>query len=73
MELNNDKDNSSCSVEVSRRLSCPTTHVKTASIKKKWQVTVIGGSLPRGTEESICSLELLLREVCASLVCGLKI
>lgn len=57
--------------------SCPCsylmTHVKTASIKKESSfflyVTVIGDSAKRNRRNS---LDLLLREVCASLVCVLK-
>ncbi|KAK4826596.1 hypothetical protein QYF61_010358 [Mycteria americana] len=64
VEPNNDEDNGSSSLEVWLRLSRPTPCVKTASIKKKRQVILIGDSLLKGTEGSICRPDPLLREVC---------
>ena len=63
MEPNNNKDDGSSSLEVSPRLSRSTPCIKTASIKKKRRVVVIGDSLLRGTEGPICRPDLLLREV----------
>lgn len=72
MELNNDRDNGSHSVEVSQRL-LPYDPFKTVSNKEKMiGHTVIEDSLTRRTEELICCLDQPLREVCASVVHGLK-
>lgn len=64
VELNDNEDNSSSSIEVLLRLSQPMPRIKTASIKKSKQVVVIGDSLMKGTEGPICRADPLLREVC---------
>ena len=64
VELNNNGDDGSSSLEVSPRLSRPTPCVKTASIKKKRRVIAIRDSLLKGTEGPICRRDPLLREVC---------
>ena len=64
VEPNKDEDDGSSLLEVLPRLSWPTPCIKTASIKKKRWVIVIGDSLLRGTEGPICRPDPLLREVC---------
>lgn len=56
VEINNNKDNGSCDLELSLRLSWAIPCINTASIKKRRQVTVIGDFLLRETEGSICRL-----------------
>ena len=64
VEPNNNEDDASCSLKVSPRLRQAKPCVKTASIKKKRWVTVIGDSLLRGREGPIYTPDLLPREVC---------
>ncbi|KAK4818826.1 LOW QUALITY PROTEIN: hypothetical protein QYF61_019863 [Mycteria americana] len=64
VEPNNNEDDGSSSLEVLPRLSRTTPCIKTASIKKKRRVIVIGDSLLKGTQGPTCRPDPLLREVC---------
>lgn len=56
MELNNDQQDGSSSLELLLRLSWPVPCIETTSIRNKRWVIIIGVSLLKGIEDPICKL-----------------